>query len=243
LIERIFSWQDGIAERADVYRTLTDRAFDKIRHRIVTGRLTPSGAFTEAELAKTLEMSKTPVREALLRLQGDGLVQAIPRRGYIVSPLRMSEIRDVFAFRRLIEGETAALAAIHATQEHLDDMQALIQLDKSSSTTDPAYLSKIILVNNAFHETIALAANNRRLHRTTIQILREFERFYYLEAGHPEFHDPDFVGHESVLDVICAKNPAAAREIMGAHIESSRRVLVKAITEGPASKLTDFVRL
>ncbi|WP_164512316.1 GntR family transcriptional regulator [Oceaniglobus ichthyenteri] len=237
---RVFPWREGVAQGPQKPLTLTDRAYAMIRDQIVSRTLEPGAAFTEADLAGILGMSKTPVREALLRLQVEGFVRAIPRRGHVVAPIQISEIRDIFAFRSLIEGEAAALAARDAKPDFIDEMSDLIAADQSGdgANPDPARIANMILVNNAFHETVALAAGNRRLHRTAVQLIREFERFYYLEARLPEFYDADFVGHQAVLDAIRGGDPEVARGVMDAHIESSRRVLLKAITEGTLSAPT-----
>lgn len=234
---RVFPWRESIAKGPPKPLTLTDRAYAIIRDKIVSRSLEPGSAFTEADLARTLGMSKTPVREALLRLQVEEFVQAIPRRGHVVVPTRISEIRDIFAFRSLIEGEAAALAARHAKPAFMDEMADLIEADQSGdgANPDPARIANMILVNNAFHETVALAAENRRLHKTAVQLIREFERFYYLEARLPEFYDAEFVDHKAVLDAIRSGDPERARHVMKSHIESSRRVLIKAITEDTVS--------
>jgi DNA-binding GntR family transcriptional regulator len=245
MIARVFPWRQDVAQAPEKPLTLTDRAYEMIRDQIVSRQLEPGAVFTEADLARTLGMSKTPVREALLRLQVEEFVQAIPRRGHVVAPIQISEIRDIFAFRSIIEGEAAALAARHARVEFIDELADLIEADQSGDGTnpDPARIAHMILVDNAFHETVALAAGNRRLHRTAVQLIREFERFYYFEARLPEFYDTDFVGHQAVLDAIRTGDPETARTAMDAHIESSRRVLLKAITEGTLSTPTRAIWL
>ncbi|WP_116083442.1 GntR family transcriptional regulator [Tropicimonas sp. IMCC34011] len=237
--DRVFRWRERIGEEPAGYRTLTDRAYDQIRTRIMTGDFAASTPFTEADLARELQMSKTPVREALVRLQTEDFVRAIPRRGYIVAPVQIAEIRDLFGFRALIEGEAAALAARHAGPERLEELEELIRIDAENDSEGSERVARMILINNAFHETIALGAGNRRLHRSTVQIIREFERFYFLEASLPEFYDPGFVGHEAVLEAISGGEPETARTRMKEHVDSSRRVLSKAISEGmaPASSM------
>ncbi|WP_045679635.1 GntR family transcriptional regulator [Martelella endophytica] len=237
--ERIFSWREDDTQRGGKPPSLTDKAYRRIRENIVERSLEPGHDFTEAELAKNLEMSKTPVREALGRLQMEGFVQAIPRRGYMVTPLHMSSIRDLFAFRALVDGEAAALAARKISTEQSDELKALLEASEQSAPRarpDATEIARMILIDNAFHEIIAIASRNERLHRCIVGVLREFERFYHIEASHPEFYGSDFVGHTDVYAAIAAGDPETARVTMHAHLESSRQVLIKGITEGGAEE-------
>ncbi|MBB4120419.1 GntR family transcriptional regulator [Martelella radicis] len=235
--ERVFKWRDDVDAGRGRSPSLTDKAYEGIRERIVERSLEPGHDFTEAELARDLQMSKTPVREALARLQMEGFVQAIPRRGYMVTPLHMSAIRDLFAFRALVDGEAAALAARNLASAHADELKELLEVSALSAPAikpDASAIARMIRIDNAFHEIIALASGNARLHRCIVGVLREFERFYHIEASHPEFYGSDFVGHSDVYDAILKSDPEYARKTMHAHLESSRRVLIKGLTEGPS---------
>lgn len=235
--ERVFKWRDDIVDGRGRTPSLTDKAYERIRERIVERSLEPGHDFTEAQLARHLEMSKTPVREALARLQMEGFVQAIPRRGYMVTPLHMSAIRDLFAFRALVDGEAAALAAAHISARQSGELEELLgasALTPPQMKPDACEIARMIRIDNAFHEIIAIASGNERLHRCVVGVLREFERFYHIEASHPEFYGPDFIGHADVYRSIVEGTAEAARKTMHAHLESSRRVLIKGITEGPS---------
>ncbi|WP_422372190.1 GntR family transcriptional regulator [Hoeflea sp.] len=235
--ERVFKWLDEVDNGVGKAPSLTDKAYERIRERIVERSLEPGHDFTEAELARHLAMSKTPVREALARLQMEGFVQTIPRRGYMVKPLHMSAIKDLFAFRALIDGEAAALATKNISRQQSDELQALLEASEQATPEarpDAGEIARMIRIDNAFHEVIALAAGNDRLHRSIVAVIREFERFYHIEAGHPEFYGPDFVGHVDVYNAIKSGDPERARATMHAHLESSRRVLIKGLTEGPS---------
>ena len=241
MVERVFKWQEELADSGKKPPSLTDRAYDRIRARIIDRSLEPGHDFTEAMLATSLAMSKTPVREALARLQMEGFVQAIPRRGYMVTPIHMSSIKDLFAFRALIDGEAAALAAGRAQHAFIEELETLIEVgaeDSRSTEPDARQITRMNRIDNAFHEVVVLASGNRRLHRCAVGVLREFERFYHLEASHPEFYGSDFVGHAEVCAAIKRGEPEAARMTMKAHIESSRRVLIKGMTEGPSAATT-----
>lgn len=246
-IERVFRLDGLDPAGAGPARSLTDQAYGRIRNRIVTCSLEPGRAFIEADLAQELEMSKTPVREALLRLQMEGLVQAIPRRGYMVTPIHLADIDDLFRFRSLIEGECAALAAEVAGEEDLAEMRALAErsdgLDSARAGQNPDQVEHLILLNNAFHESVAAASGNSRLHRTAVQVIREFDRFYFLEASTAAFYAPDVVDHSEIAARIAARDGEGARQAIVSHIVALRGVLIAALTEGLGGKQARFTRV
>src|SRR5579872_4621320 len=89
----------------------TEQAYDKIKRMIVELALPPGSQFTESKLVSMGTTSKTPIREALVRLQRDGLVESVPRSGYRVTPVTLKDTRNLCEFRRLIECEVAERAA------------------------------------------------------------------------------------------------------------------------------------
>ncbi len=246
-IDRVFRLDGVDLAGTGRARSLTDQAYGRIRNRIVTCSLEPGRAFIEADLAQELEMSKTPVREALLRLQMEGFVQTIPRRGYMVTPIHLSDIDDLFRFRSLIEGECAARATEVASDEDLAEMRALAAesdgLDSAKAGQNPEKVEHLILLNNAFHECVAAATGSDRLHRTAVQVIREFDRFYFLEASTASFYAPEVVDHSEIAACIAARDGEAARQAIVAHIVALRGVLISALTEGQPGKHARFTRV
>lgn len=216
----------GLEERM----SLTDRAYALIRQDIIRCVLPPGAEFTEFDLAGRLEMSKTPVREALARLQFEGLVRAFPRRGYKIEPIRVSDIDDIFDARIVLEAGAIGLAVHHITAAELDELDRLAR-----ASNDASYLVDFEhsqRVNNAFHESIALASRNLRLQRMVSQTITEFERFFFLEA-HTEAPYPDgHVSHEDIVAVLRKRDEAGAREAIGEHIDSMRQILIDSLVRG-----------
>lgn len=94
--------------------SLTEQAYLALREKVITCELAPAADVKEAELAAMLEMSKTPVREAMGRLCLEGLMQAFPRRGYRVTPVTVKDMNNLFELRAILEGSAAGLAAKNA---------------------------------------------------------------------------------------------------------------------------------
>lgn len=226
----------GIAEPSKT-PSLTTQAYETIRQRILTCEMSPGLAFTESDLSTDMQMSKTPIREALLRLQVEGLVETIPRRGYVVTALHVADINDVFDFRVMIEGTCAEIAAQRATPEDLVRLDGLAQRSSAAydKIVDPdlKLLQEQALLNNAFHEAVAIATGNFRLHRSSVQIIREYERFFFLEWRSELLYPPDHKDHCEISRLIAAGDAAAAGDAMRAHVEGARSTLLATIGRVP----------
>jgi len=210
--------------------SLTDRAYTLIRRDIISCALPPGREFTEVDLAARLDMSKTPVREALARLQFEGLVRAFPRRGYQIEPIRVSDMNDIFDARIVVEAGAMAMAVARVTDADLDHLAVLAAASSDSDYT--ADLEHSHRVNNDFHEGIALASGNERLHRMVAQTNKELERFFYLEARAEYAYPPNHVTHSEIVAVMRSGNPERAQQALVEHIESTRGVLVSALVAG-----------
>lgn len=227
----------------DVQRapSLTIQAYETIRQRILTCQMPPGLAFTESDLSAQMEMSKTPIREALLRLQVEGLVETIPRRGYVVSALHVADINDIFDFRVMIEGSCAEIAAQRATPGDLARLDSLAQRSSAAydRVVDPdlQLLQEQALLNNAFHEAVAIATGNFRLHRSSVRIIREYERFFFLEWRSELRYPPDHKDHCEISRLIATGDAAGARGAMMTHIEGARSTLLAAVSQIPSRAL------
>ena len=90
---------------------LTDRAYERLKHDVITCVLAPGTEVSEPQLCLNYRLGKAPVRMALIRLAHDGLVRAIPRRGYLISPVTLKDIQDIFELRLMLEPRAARMAA------------------------------------------------------------------------------------------------------------------------------------
>jgi len=214
--------------------SLTDRAYELIRRDIISCVLPPEAEFTEVDLAGRLQMSKTPVREALARLQFEGLVRAYPRRGYQIEPVRLSDINDIFDARAIVEAGVITLAVERITDAELERLDGLAR-----ASSDDGYATdfeRSHRLNNEFHEAIALASGNLRLHRMVVQTNTELERFFFLEAHAEDAYPADHVTHGQIVARMRERNPETARQAIIEHIEGTRRLLVGALMDGKIGK-------
>lgn len=141
-------------------QTLAEQVYASTKKAIVEGDLLPGERLKELELAESLGASRTPVREALSRLEQEGLLSALPSGGLTVVQHSEAEVREIFSLIRLLEGYAARLAAERATPAELDKLDALCQL---SEQVDPGEADRLIDLNRRFHEQMIEASGHRRL--------------------------------------------------------------------------------
>jgi DNA-binding GntR family transcriptional regulator len=154
----------------------TNQAYQAIRRQIIDLTLPPGSRFTEASLAKQWRISKTPVREALARLRRDGFVDALPRAGYLVSPITLEDTDDLCALRTLLSAQAAADAARRGVEAPA--IERLGVLSKVPFAYAAGEVGREEALRNAieFEAIIANSSGNERLAKAIVDVLDELER-------------------------------------------------------------------
>lgn len=231
--------------------TMAAAAYTQIKRQIVRLELQPGQEITETELAQRLNMSKTPVREALARLRLEGLVTVIARFGYKVATVTLKDARDLFALRSLLEGEAAALAAANAGDlEHLRELERACQTDYDPA--DPVSIEAFLVANTAFHMAIAEMSGNQRLVELFHDILQEMERLFHLGLQltaratriAPE-HDTFQARHKQykaeLVDAIARGDASAARAAAETQAADTQQHVIDALLSSDVLRYTNVV--
>jgi len=191
--------------------TLTSKAYAALLERIMRLELAPGASFSESEIAAELELSKTPVREALVMLMGNRFVTVQRRSGYVVAPLTLREARDLFALRRLLEPGAAAMAA----EASLSAIRLENLRDLAASTADPGNdVDEVLKANSRFHFQVLGATHNHHLMRALQGPTLHTRRLYRLIVelrGEPDEIRHD---HTDLLDAVAAGRPDVARQLV-----------------------------
>ena len=205
-------------------RRLAEMAYDEIRTRIITLELCPGEEFTESELTQVLQLGKTPIREALLRLRLEGMVEAQARSGYRVSPVTLKDARDLCELRTLLEGEAARLVATRGQREYWElKPSSVVTPDVTSEST----FHSRIEAERHFHETLGSATGNSRLASNLSQVLGHVARLWHLcfaldsRAQGAPLHD-----HTALLSALDNADPSRACELV---VEEARSAQVEII--------------
>ena len=199
------------------------RAYQQLKEEILDCRLAPGGPIFEGEIADRLEMSKTPVREALGMLIHEGFVEVRPRQGYQVTDVTLADVQEVFQLRLLLEPAAAELAAERATPEHLQSLRANVD-----DFADSDYRSAVAQASR-FHATLADASGNSRLAATLHNLLDEMQRLRFLGITTSETYEDESSEHRELLDALLKGNHHLARDIAQHHVEGDRMRVFEAI--------------
>lgn len=153
-------------------------AYTRLRRDIIRCRLLPGQEVTEAQLADRYRVGKTPIREGLARLAHEHLVRPLPRVGYRVTPITLSDTRELLVFRRIVESEAARLAAGHCNIAQLRRLDELCEMPHDP--TDSKSVERLLRANVEFHSAVAASSGNAKLTAAVVQVLDEFTRVLYL---------------------------------------------------------------
>lgn len=212
--------------------SLADAAYRVLHRRIVCLELRPGTRFSAVKVGRELGFGRMPVREALTRLEKEGLVQPVRRSGHVVAPVTLDSVRDVFHLRRLLEPEAAALAA-----ERVRDPSVLEELDRlcraSYDASDPSTIGPFLEANTTFHVGIA-AIGNPRLARILRDLLAEQERVFHVLLGLSYIDDLIAHEHKDLLNAIAVRDPDAARRVTREQLEAAQARTEEALISSKA---------
>jgi DNA-binding GntR family transcriptional regulator len=221
------------------HRSLTEVAYQAIKHRVITLDLAPGELFNESQLAGELQFSKTPVREALSRLRREGLVEVVPRHGYRATGITLQQIQDLLAVRLLLEVEACGLAAQRPPAG--GELELLEEASKASyDSRDKESITRFLISNRTLHGTIARLSGNEQLERMYLETLDQMDRVFHL--GMLLSSRADDVGdqHADLVAAISSGNVEEARRIGAEHVHLAKEMLMEAALSSPAIMTTDI---
>lgn len=193
-----------------------DKAYEVLRQRIISGHYPPGTAVLEPELADELGMSRTPLREALVKLEHDGLVELIPRKGMRVKELSARDITEISELLACLECEAAErLASRKLSAEELDRLDAAIaEMDKALEDDD---MGKWAQADFQFHRLLIELHTNRQLVAVALGYLDKAHRFRLLAAPFRAKPIYSNVNHAAVVEAIRRGDPQSAVDIHRSH--------------------------
>ncbi|MFZ5642753.1 MAG: GntR family transcriptional regulator [Bacillota bacterium] len=215
--------------RLDNYKPLREMVFESLREAIIQGRLKPGERLMEMQLADEMGVSRTPVREAIRKLELEGFVVMIPRKGAYVSGISVKDIVDVFEVRAALEALAAGLAAERITDEELEDLErSLFQI---SELSDKADIDAIVETDTNFHELIYRACRNERLVSIITHLKEQIQRFRTTSLSQPGRSKDALGEHRAIVEAISDRNVEMAQNLAREHIENAEQSLLNALRE------------
>ncbi len=198
--------------------SLEKLAYDSIKKAILSYQLLPGEALVESELARQLGISKTPVRDALSRLENEGLVVKLPYKGAFVAELTQQDLHEIFALRAALEGFAAGQAALRCTPEDLDTLSRIIA--RHQQAVDDQDFPGIEQCNRGFHQRIVTCAGNQRLAGILNNLDDHLHRYRTLANYQQGRMHKSSREHERVFEALAARDAAAAEGLMRNHMLS-----------------------
>lgn len=199
-----------------------DMVYESIRNAILAGDLEPGDRLLEERLAADLGVSRTPVREAIARLEAERFVERTARAGLIVAVVSQREIEDVYAVREVLEGLAARLCAQAASEA---DRQRLELLEEEMESAAGAGDSEAMFrINREFHDQIGRASRNETLVHFLQQIRFTFDRYGPTTMSHPGRAEDAVLEHRAVIEAISRHDGIGAERLAREHIAAALHV-------------------
>ncbi|MGN1148079.1 MAG: GntR family transcriptional regulator [Lachnospiraceae bacterium] len=217
--------QDNLQVKMDEFLPLRDVVFNTLRQAILTGELKPGERLMEIHLANRLGVSRTPIREAIRKLELEGLVTMIPRRGAEVAQITEKSLKDVLEVRRALDALSVELACDRISPEELKALaEACDAFEAATKTKDP---KKIAQADVALHDIIVKAANNSRLLQLVNNLSEQMYRYRFEYIKDVSTHGQLVSEHRIMFESIRQKDKETAARTAKLHIDNQEIAIMK----------------
>lgn len=206
-------------------RLLREEIYEQLRADIIGCRLAPGADIREGELALRFGVSKSPVRDALMQLQREGLVLALPRQGYRVASISLADVEDMFHLRAALERACMERIVRHASDEQL------AALDRFRRFEPAEWPGGFVDYNRAFHRSLAELGRNARMRDHLADLIDQMERAVLMSVHNVRKGDPQsLVGeHAAMIDALQARQLRTAQRLAERHTAAAGKRVSGAI--------------
>lgn len=219
--------QDSFQVNMDEFLPLRDVVFNTLRQAILIGELKPGERLMEIHLADKLGVSRTPIREAIHKLEQEGLVTIIPRRGAEVAQITEKSMKDVLEVRRTLDALCVELACDRITEEGLGDLKsACDHFEQCVRTKDN---KKIAQADVALHDIIVRATGNQRLIQLVNNLSEQMYRYRFEYIKDSSQHETLVEEHRIIYQSIVRKDKTTAAKAARTHIDNQEKAIIRRI--------------
>lgn len=215
--------------KVDSYQPLRDVIFETLRKSIISGDIKPGERLMEVSLAEQMGVSRTPVREAIRRLEADGLVTMIPRKGTHVSELSVKDIMDVLEVRAVLDQLATSLAAKHMQPAQIKSLEAIHR--QYVYNVERANIEGAIRKDVEFHDVIYAASGNPRLVAVASSLREHIYRFRVIYMRDNLIAANVLHEHEQILEAITNAQEEEASKLAESHIRNQMESIIKTVKE------------
>ena len=208
-------------------RLLAEAVLEQVRDLIVQGDLLPGSRLNERLLCERLKISRTPLREALKALAGEGLVELQPNRGARVTPLTVDKVREVFRVLSALEAVAGELACEFASDADIAEIRAMHY--QMVAHYKRGELREYFRFNQAIHIRLVQVGGNVTLAQTYQQLNAHVRRARYLANHSPERWEKAVAEHEAMLDALVARDPTRLKTLLAEHLGAKMMAVLAAL--------------
>lgn len=219
--------QDNLQIQMNDFLPLRDVVFNTLRQAILTGELKPGERLMEIHLANRLGVSRTPIREAIRKLELEGLVTMIPRRGAEVAQITEKSMNDVLEVRRSMDALCVELACDRISQQELSELEKACDAFAEAVTTKD--IRKIAQADVALHDIIVQATGNRRLVQLINNLSEQMYRYRFEYLKDTSRHQSLIIEHRMIYEGIRKKNKEEATSAAKLHIDNQAKAIIEQI--------------
>jgi DNA-binding GntR family transcriptional regulator len=196
-----------------------ERVYRLLKSWLVEAQLAPGDILSEVDLASRCRTSRTPVRESFSRLAQDGWLKRIPRKGYLVAPISIREIVELYEYRKVLECFAAERVAQSAGAPLIEELEAIVAVEKKVGAPP----LEILTANGAFHLRLAQMSMNGRVASQVSLVLCYVKRLDTICTQSV----PGWIGHHEIINALREHQPEAACQAMARHIDLSRDKMLR----------------
>lgn len=208
--------------------SLTEQVFNALKGEILRSQIRPGSVVIEGDLAERFGVSKTPIREALRLLVQDGWIEVMPRRGYLVRPIGLDDLREVYELRRILESGVVRKVIEQMNRKTVADLRRLIEAQAEAGDS----LETSIEASRDFHLSLARLTGNERLVKSVAALLDEVERLLRMlpELVSVMTSTSEIEAHRRLVDALEEHDADLAESLMLAHLADISRSLLDALS-------------
>ena len=213
----------------DAIQTVSESVYGQLREGILTGTFPPGSILRQEELAWRFGASRVPLREAMTRLEAEGLVVLRPRRGYAVPSLDRSEIHEIFELRAIVEEHLGSVAAKMRTADDLAMVAKALRGMKEANAQRPSRTDDWLNANTEFHACLLASAHRRHASRFAAMLRDQVEPYIRIEIHLTKDVTQAEIEHHAMYEALEAGNARQLRRLCRQHCENTASRLIKAL--------------
>lgn len=205
-----------------------EKVYEYLKSTILSGRFNPGERLTEEHLARGIGVSRTPVREALHKLESEGLIKPLNTRGFIVSRDSEEEVEELFEIRAILEGYALRIISEKISDQAMEELKGFVE--KAEEALRRKRIEEVFKWNTKFHDMLhGLLTEKRRLHRLMVNVRKYVLRYRKDTLQYPDGGKRAIDGHRKILLALRLRDPDLCERVMRKHIQEAKEDALQAL--------------